>query len=215
MIEAKLKETTLIIFELEYLKSDLISIMNPDSVYFKTIIENSPSFYRIYRNSYKLFVIELAKILDSKEDFSIISSVNFLITNRKKIVWKNSEIQLERLNFIRDEIKSIENLHLKSIKILRDKFYAHTDKNRHEIELSFNLQLGWEILKQLRAFFEEIVLKVNNQHIMFSVLSNLTNEMVLLQRYKLIQNMIQLKLKEQPNIGELQKVRDIMQGKLT
>ncbi len=66
MIEEKLKETTLIFFELEYLKSDLVSINNKDSIYFNTIVENSNSFYRIYQNSFKLFVIELAKIVDSK-----------------------------------------------------------------------------------------------------------------------------------------------------
>ncbi|MBF6640959.1 hypothetical protein IVB69_05665 [Flavobacterium sp. J49] len=214
MIEDKLKETTLLFFELEYLKSDLISISNKDSNYFKIIVENSPSFIRIYRNSFKLFVIELAKIVDSKEDFSLLKLVDYIISNRKNLIWKNSEMKMSRLNFIREEIKKIEDLHLENIKNLRDKFYAHTDKDRHKIELIFSLQIGFEILGTLRQFYEEIVLKINNQHIAFSVFSSLTNEMVLLQRYKLIQKFITTNLKEKGNIGELQKVRDIMLGKV-
>jgi hypothetical protein len=213
MIEEKLKGTTLIIFELEYLKADLISVMNKESAYFKNVVEKSSSFYRIYRNSYKLFVIELAKIIDSKEHFSLLSLVNYIITHRKTIVWKREEIQIERLESIKEEIIKIQNLHLKDIKDLRDKFYAHTDKNRHEIEITFTLNQGWEILKEIRKLFEEIALKLNNQTIMFSVSSNLINEMVLLQRYKMIEKLIISKLKEHPNIGELQPIRDIIQGK--
>jgi hypothetical protein len=37
--------------------------------------------------------------------------------------------------------------------------------------------------------------------------------MVLLQRYKLIQNLITTNLKDNSNLGELQKVRDLMSGK--
>jgi hypothetical protein len=213
MLEKRLQETTLIIFELEYLKSDLNSISNKDSKYFKTIIENSPSFYRIYQNSFKLFVIELAKIVDSKEDFSIMKLVDYLISNRKKVVWKNSEIDISRLNSIKRGIKEIENLHLENIKHLRDKFYAHTDKNRHNITLNFTLKIGWEILEKLKIYFEEIVLKLNNQKIIFPVISSLTNEMVLLQRYQSIQNLVMTTLKNNANLGELQKVRDLMLGK--
>jgi hypothetical protein len=213
MLQKKLEETTLIIFELEYLKSDLISISNKDSKYFKTIVENSPSFYRIYRNSFKLFVIELAKIVDTKEDFSIMKLVDYLISNRKNVVWKNREIEISRLKFIKSEIENIEHLHLENIKNLRDKFYAHTDKNRHNIELTFTLKNGWEILEKLRFYFEEIVLELNNQKIIFTVFSSLTHEMVLLQRYKLIQNLITTNLKDNSNLGELQKVRDLMSGK--
>jgi len=209
MIEEKLKEITLIIAELEYLKADLISIMNNESSYFKNVVENSSSFYRIYRNSYKLFVIELSKIIDSKEHFSLLSLVNYMILHRKTIVWKGEEIQIERLESNKEEIIKIQDLHLKDIKDLRDKFYAHTDKNRHEIEITFTLNQGWEILKELRNLFEEIVFKLNNQRITLSVSSNLINEMVLLQRYKMIESVI----KGHPNIGELQPIRDIMQGK--
>jgi hypothetical protein len=57
------------------------------------------------------------------------------------------------------------------------------------------------------------VLELNNQKIIFTVFSSLTHEMVLLQRYKLIQNLITTNLKDNSNLGELQKVRDLMSGK--
>jgi hypothetical protein len=75
------------------------------------------------------------------------------------------------------------------------------------------LKNGWEILEKLRFYFEEIVLELNNQKIIFTVFSSLTHEMVLLQRYKLIQNLITTNLKDNSNLGELQKVRDLMSGK--
>ena len=212
MLEKKLKETTLIFFELKYLKSDLISISNEDSNYFKSIIENSPSFYRIYQNSFKLFIIELAKIFDPREDFSLMKLVDYLISNRKTITWKNSEIEISRLKTIKYEIENLENSYLQNIKNLRDKFYAHTDKNRSSIELTFTLEIGWKVLEQLRLYFEEIIAKVNNQRIIFTVYSSLTNEMVLLQRYKLIENLIITKLKDDANIGELQTVHDLILG---
>ena len=214
MIEDKLKETMMLFFELEYLKSDLTSISNKDSNYFKVTVENSPSFYRIYRQCFKLFVIELAKVVDSKEHFSLLRLVDYIISNRKNIIWKNREIETSRLISIREEIKQIEDKYLDDIKNLRDKFYAHTDKDRHKVELIFSQQIGFEILEKLRKYFEEIALKLNNQHIAFSsAKSSLINEMVLLNRYKLIQNFIMTKIKENGNIGELQHVRDIMLGK--
>ncbi len=118
------------------------------------------------------------------------------------------------MTFIKNELRKIEELHLKKIKNLRDKFYTHTDKDRHKLELTFSLKIGWEILEQLREFFEEILHKLNNQKVIFSTIqSNITNEIVLLNRYKLIQNMILEKLKENNDIGELQIVRNIMLGK--
>lgn len=214
MIEYKLKETMMLFFELEYLKSDLTSISNTDSKYFKVVVENSHSFYRIYRQCFKLFVIELAKVVDSKEDFSLLRLVDYIISNRKKIIWKNSEIELSRLNFIRKEIMKIEEKHLNDIKNLRDKFYAHTDKDRHKVELIFTQQIGFDILEKLRTYFEEIALKLNNQNIAFSLTkSSITNEMILLHRYKLIQKFIMTNIKERGNIGELQLIRDIMLGK--
>ena len=214
MIENKLKETMMLFFELEYLRSDLTSISNQDSKYFYDIVENSPSFYRIYRQSFKLFVIELAKVVDSKEHFSLLRLVDYIISNRKYIIWKNNEIEMSRLKFIRDEIKKIEDTYLNDIKNLRDKFYAHTDKDRHKVELIFSQRTGFEILEKLKTYFEEISLKLINQHMAFSsVKSSLTNEMVLLHRYKLIQKFIMKNLKEKGNIGELQYVRDIMLGK--
>ena len=214
MIEDKLKETMMLFFELEYLKSDLTSISNKDSKYFKVVVENSHSFYRIYRQCFKLFVIELAKVVDSKEHFSLLRLVDYIISNRNKIIWKNSEIELSRLKFIREEIKKIEDEYLDDIKTLRDKFYAHTDKDRHKVELVFTQQIGFEILEKLRNYFEEIALKLNNQHIVFSsAKSSFTNEMVLLHRYKLIQKLIMTIIKERGNIGELQLIRDIILGK--
>lgn len=214
MIENKLKETMMLFFELEYLRSDLTSISNQNSKYFYDIVENSPSFYRIYRQSFKLFVIELAKVVDSKEHFSLLRLVDYIISNRKYIIWKNNEIEMSRLKFIREEIKKIEDTYLNDIKNLRDKFYAHTDKDRHKVELIFSQRIGFEILEKLRTYFEEISLKLNNQHMAFSsVKSSLTNEMVLLHRYKLIQKFIMKNMREKGNIGELQYVRDIMLGK--
>ena len=45
------------------------------------------------------------------------------------------------------------------------------------------------------------------------ILSTLTGEMVILYRYKQIRELIFEKLKESPNLGELQQIRDITIGK--
>lgn len=208
MIKDKIKEITLIIFELEYLKSDLISITNKESYYFDSMIKNSPSFYRIYQNSFKLFVLELYKLLNTKEDFSLITLVNFLITNN--VEWKREAISTERLKTIGSKIEEIQHLHLTNIKNLRDKFYAHTDKNRASIKIDFTLNQSFEIFLQLRDYFEEIVLQLNNQKIMFDVLPNIINEITLLQRYKSIEKIIIEELQKGSTIVEIKKIQEII-----
>ncbi len=213
-LQKKVKEILNIILEIEYLKADLLSISNSDTSYYKSVITSSESFTRIYRNSYKLFVIELAKLLDSKEHFCLLSLVNYLLTNEKEIEWKR-DFEKSKLIVYRDEILKLEKENLKSIKTLRDKFYAHTDKNRRDhLPVPYSFQKGCEILKQLREIFEDIIFHLNNQKIMFDhILSTLTGEMVILYRYKQIRELIFEKLKESPNLGELQQIRDITIGK--
>lgn len=213
-LQKKVKETLNIILELEYLKADLYSISNSDSSYYKKVTESSESFMRIYRNSYKLFVIELAKLLDSKEHFCVLSLIDYLITHDNEIEWKRDFEKLKLLKY-REEIIELEKENLKYIKTLRDKFYAHTDKNRKSfLPVLYSLQEGCKILSRLREIFEDVVLHLNNQKIMFdSIMPSLTNEMILLYRYHQIRDLIFEKLKESPDLGDLQQIRDVLIGK--
>lgn len=213
-IQKKINEILNIILELEYLKGDLLSISNTDAFYYKSVTKSSESFTRIYWNSYKLFVIELAKLLDSKEQFCLLSLINYLLSNDKEIIWKR-DFDKSKLIEYHNEIKKLESEDFKHIKILRDKFYAHTDKNRNNLlPIPYSFDVGCKLLKRLREIFQDIILHLENRKIMFDlIIPNLTYELILIHRYNKIKELIFEKIKTNSNLEELQEIINILLGK--
>ncbi|WP_117884633.1 AbiU2 domain-containing protein [Aureibaculum luteum] len=125
-LENKLTEIRDTLIELERLKTDIRFISNKETEYFNKIVEKSAFFYRIYRNSIKLFVIDICKLMNPNEDFSLLKTLNFIQSNRKRIEWKR-ELKSDRINELIFKIEILNSEHLESFKNLRDKHYAHND----------------------------------------------------------------------------------------
>jgi hypothetical protein len=212
ILENKLNETRDTLIELERLKTDIRFISNKEAKYFSEIIEKSAFFYRIYRNSIKLFVIDICKLMNSNEDFSLLKTLNFIQSNRKRIVWKK-ELKADRINELILKIEILNSEHLESFKNLRDKHYAHNDKKKFNLEYNVTLKKCWETLFRIQEIFIELSLCLTNEQYIFSILTTEPNEIISLLKYKKIKETLMTELKKGPDLGKLQMVRDITLGK--
>ncbi|MGB1211077.1 MAG: hypothetical protein ACPG41_06610, partial [Lacinutrix venerupis] len=127
-LENKLNEIRDTIIELQRLKTDIKFISNKEAEYFSEVVEHSAFFYRTYRNSIKLFVIDICKLLNPNEDFSLIKTLNYILSNRNRIEWRR-ELTAKRIKELITEIDNLNSEQLENFKNLRDKHYAHNDKN--------------------------------------------------------------------------------------
>jgi hypothetical protein len=212
ILENKLNEIRDTLIELERLKTDIRFISNKETEYFSEIVEKSAFFYRIYRNSIKLFVIDICKLLNPNEDFSLLKTLNYIQSNRKRIEWKR-ELKADRINELILEIENLNSEHLESFKNLRDKHYAHNDKKKFDLEYNVTLKKCWETLLIVQEIFIELSLSLLNEQYIFSILTKEPYEIISLLKYKRINEMVLTELKKGADIGNLQKVRDITLGK--
>ena len=211
-LENKLNEIRDTLIELERLKTDIRFISNKEAEYFSEIIEKSAFFYRTYRNSIKLFVIDICKLLNPNEDYSLIKTLNYILSNRKRIEWKR-ELTADRINGLILKIEILNSEHLENFKNLRDKHYAHNDKNKFDLEYNVTLIKCWKTLSIVQEIFIELNLCLLNEQYIFSILTKEPYEIVSLLKYKRINEMLLTELKKGPDLGKLQMVRDITLGK--
>lgn len=211
-LENKLIEIRDVLYELESLKTDIKFISNKEKDYFKDVVEKSNFFYRVYRNSIKLFVIDICKVLNHNEDFSLIKTIDYAMSNWKRISW-DRETKIEKLKTLKERIEKLNLEQLKNFKDLRDKHYAHNDKKKHEFESKVTLVNCWQCLKIIQEIFGELYLALLNKQIFFEVSVKEPQEIVSISRYQQIKKYVLSELRESPDIGKLQVVRNITLGK--
>ncbi len=136
--------------------------------------ENSDSrfMYFMTYTSWYILVVELCKVFqhDNKnQHFNIYGLINKLKNEYKKLEYKDllSKPDIDKFynDFNSEEIISIRD----KLVILRDKFYAHTDRQDERIINDKNVDLS-EIEKLfdiLRAFIFDIKSKVFKRHVIF------------------------------------------------
>jgi hypothetical protein len=204
-----LEEIQRILVELESLKGDIQTIGDQSKIYYKEIVEESYFFIRISNNSLKLFAIDICKLLDSKEDFSLSKTLNYAISNRKRIIWKN-ELTNEKIVEIREEIHLIEIKYLENFKYLRDKYFAHLDKDRGKVKIPLLLEDFWDLLKVIEKIYNFFTFHLTHETTVFSIPIEKNSELINLNKFKRIRLMILNELEQNPDIGKLQKVREII-----
>lgn len=212
ILENKLNETRVTLIELERLKTDIKFISNKETEYFSEIVEESAFFYRIYRNSIKLFMIDICKLLNPDEDFSLLRTLNYIQSNKKRIEWKR-ELKADRINELILKIEILNSKHFESFKNLRDKYYAHNDKKKFDIKYNVTLKKCWETLLINQEIFTELSLCLLNEQYIFSILTKEPNEIISLLKYKRINKLLQSELINGRDLGKLQLVRNITIGK--
>lgn len=208
----RLNEILDILIELERLKTDIRFISDKDAEYFHEVVEKSAFFYRVYNNSIKLFVIDICKLLNPNEDFSLIKTLNYILSNRKRIEWKR-ELTVDRITELLIKVEILNSENFKSFKNLRDKHYAHNDKEKNYLGYNLTLKKCWEALNIIQEIFIELKLCLSNEQYMFSLWAEEPYELVSLLKYKHIKKMLLIELKKSSDLGRLQQVRDITLGK--
>ena len=140
-IENKIDKIIIIINEAKFLMNDSYKMLMTDTSAKHVIINRNKFLTRVKESFWKLAVIELAKIYDSKNDkFRLEHFLNTLIENHKKGEYKLL-ISIKELNSLLSFLQKEDVLEkVEKLKEVRDKHYAHTDENAkslHEIKFYF------------------------------------------------------------------------------
>lgn len=156
-LQLKLDEIKNILIELNRLKIDIKLLIDKDQVYFLETTSKSSFYYRLHLNYIRLFVIDFYKLVAPNEHFNFGKLLSFCKINRRNIQW-SKDIDNETLDQLEKDFKSIINQHYKDIYNLRNKFYAHSDKNKTRFEKETRLKLIklWETLDVLNDVFIKI-----------------------------------------------------------
>ncbi|WP_281979616.1 hypothetical protein [Tenacibaculum mesophilum] len=194
ILKERLAEILNILLELEFIKKDIKTLLNSTEKQRKDTSSESHFFYRLYRNYIRLFIIDIFKLIGDKEDYSIKKLLNFCISNRKKIEWYN-KISLEKLNSLNNDLL-ITSKKFEQIKGLRNKYYAHNDKNKKSFTYKLSSLELWEVLEELQNIFIDINLKFNNNHWYFDIQYSSPQVIQNLSKFKQLQRIILAKNKE-------------------
>lgn len=166
-LEIKLSEIRDILLELEFLKTDILMLIDKEEEYFEAVVKESIFLHRLHLNYIKLFTIDLYKLIDERENYNLYSLINYCKTNISKINWER-EINLAKLNQLENDITNVPS-HFKDISLLRNKHYAHNDKNKKKFNTQISLKDFWHVLKTLQNVFSTIIIHFNNDQWIFDI----------------------------------------------
>jgi len=95
---------------------------------YKLVEQTEPLLFYIYNSIEVDVFLTLAKLLDgNRSDKNILKFISFCESNRKKITWKSGIMPHSVIEEHKRLIKEFENT-ISIIKIRRDKYLAHSDK---------------------------------------------------------------------------------------
>lgn len=162
-LEKKLDEIKNMLIELNLIKMDIKLLIDKDQIYYETT-SRSRFFYRLHINYIRLLVIDSYKLLAQKEHFNYSTLISFCKINRKSIIW-DRELPLLKLNELEKDYKQVYSQYYYDIYILRNKFFAHNDKNKDKFREETKLYLIklWEVLDVLNMIFTKINSYLKNE----------------------------------------------------
>lgn len=196
-----------ILLDLEFYKQNSETISNREKKYFERVCKNSQFFHTSYKVFLKLFIIEIYKLLDPSGDYSVSKLINFCETNRNKIVW-DDQPGLDFFSQLKKKYQ-FEQEEVFKIKTLRDKFYAHTDKNRFEVIPEIDKEKLWETLDKLQKIFQQICQHYNNHYWLFNIQYKGIPELKMISNYKDFISLIQAHKKEGKESVSIQDLKKI------
>ena len=200
------------LINLQYLKKDVEYITSTNKSYFKDVIEKSSFFNRVYVNFLKQFLIDFYKLLNPKEYHSISYTIKFIRSNYSLIEWKRefSTNRIEELDLL---IEEFEIDYINNLKNIRDKHLAHSDKNKKKYESTISIQKTWKNLEVIQKIFIELYLALNDKQYVFELIGKTPNEVLSLQKYYEIRNLIFHKHRFSNLSDDLKEVQKIIRKK--
>lgn len=160
--ELELEKITLIHFDAKYYFRDFQYILKPDTTE-ELIASDNEFIQRLLRSFWRLGIIEISKLFQESKNqhYNLISYLKELIENYSEYEWIK-KLPREKLEEFLVLINSSETTKtLKKIKIQRDNFFAHLDRNPKS-ELKENQILLEEIFKLLNIT-EEMISELTNK----------------------------------------------------
>ncbi len=149
-IKERLEDIFNRIISLHLLEEDLKYIANMEAPHFEAVVAKSHFFFRMKESILRRIVLELCMLLKQSEDLNIPSFLANLANSHKKYSWK-SKIELRVIQELQSQLQGIVvSEQFGKIVILRDKFYAHADKNRNQIEFKLPHAEVWLIISKLK-----------------------------------------------------------------
>lgn len=124
---------------------DLIYLFPKDESYHEYIFA-SPLLNRLIEGLKVNFALRLNIFLDEDEHFNIVSFVRRLLLNHKKAEWNKHISRSELQNFEYQLNQIVDSIEIQTIRHIRNKIYAHSDKKAENTDL-FTTQE--EVMKRL------------------------------------------------------------------
>ena len=200
------------LFELELTKKVIDYIGRTDANYFKPVVEKSRFLYSCWKNAIKVFVIDLCKIVEQREYRNIGSLLDALSIHQKELVWKYpfAQHKLDSMKQALEEIRSSSS-YLK-IKTLRDKYYAHSDKDKLKYETKWSKSEIWEMVDSLQEMYNQINLSLRETKIMFGRTQQYS-ELQMIYKYSKISQYAYEKCSIEPDDKHIQVIIEILRKK--
>lgn len=154
----------------EQLKGDITGLGGSYVKSYRSIFKGGEFLSRIRMYLFQIYVIQLCMILNSKEHHSLAVLIRTLLKD-PSVKWDNSNAKLKMENALA-RIEVLESTHITTLRTLRDKFWAHRDRQRNNHTVSLSYEVGWLILDELKQIFNIVNIQVWQTETRFDILSN-------------------------------------------
>lgn len=175
------KEICQILCRCEQLKGDIISLHGEHVQVYQRTFKHGTFLSRIDHYFFQIYVVQVCMILNSKEPHSLKKLMISLLNDMTDQGQDESESKIQAAI---ERIEYLETEHLRPLKTLRDKFWAHRDLDRNDHKVSIKYQDAWKILEELQSIFNIVNSIAFNAQTQFHTLSDRTpGELIHLDKY--------------------------------
>ena len=163
-------EISQILCRCEQLKGDICSLTGGHVQTYKTVFKGGEFLPRIKTYLFQIFVIQLCMILHSKEHHSLSALIRKLLED-SSLNWVDDNAKHEMTDALL-RIETLESAHINTLRTLRDKFWAHRDRQRNNHAVSLTYNTAWLILEEMKQIYNVVNMQILQTETRFDVLSN-------------------------------------------
>lgn len=116
------------------------------------------------------------------EYFSLPKTLDFILSNRKKIDWYQV-FELDEIEVLKAEVEKLEEEKLLGIETFRNKRFAHLDKNKEKFEYNFRLLDAYEVIEKSQNVYRRLLFHFDGSGVVFSIWKNPPKEIIALSKY--------------------------------
>jgi hypothetical protein len=109
-------------------------------------------------------------ILHSKEHHSLSALIRKLLED-SSLNWVDDNAKHEMTDALL-RLETLESAHINTLRTLRDKFWAHRDRQRNNHAVSLTYNTAWLILEEMKQIYNVVNMQILQTETRFDVLSN-------------------------------------------